>query len=85
MKKISEYKDSIPNYAINYLINDDKTGLNESEISLIDNYVNQYYDEAKKVNGSVIINLDNDNEYFSKCPAFGLPCMVYDVTILIVL
>ncbi len=96
METISEYNDlRVPDYALSYLINDDASGIDDSDIELIDNFMNQFYDEAKENDGSVIFStsevIDDDGEvleyqepYFCSSPEFGLPCSVVDCTVLIV-
>lgn len=85
MEKIVEYNVKIPDYALPYLINADSSGLNKEDIKNIDNYMQEFYNEADNYEGQVLIDLTNvDSEgYFTWNPAFGLACNVYDCTILI--
>jgi hypothetical protein len=86
MKTISEYTElNIPSYALPYLVNNDPSGLEDNEIKIIDNYMDQYYSEAKEKNGHVIFSPENDTEPgFIHFPEFGLACDCIPCTVLIV-
>lgn len=83
MKTVAEYKVRFPAYALSYMVNADPSGLEDSEIDAVDKYMQQYYDEAKEVNGYVIFSPEDGEEYFTWNPEFGLACTVVDCTILI--
>jgi hypothetical protein len=59
-----------PTWALNYAVNGDNTGLTSDEVAMVDDWM-----EHKDFFGS-----DSDNEFFSKFPAFGLPCTCVDAT-----
>jgi hypothetical protein len=84
MKTISEYSLKMPGHSICYLINNDPSELEDKEIKEIDNYMKQYYQEAKEVKGYVIFSPGEEESYFCRSPEFGLPGMVIDCTLLIV-
>jgi len=70
------YEIRIPEYAICYLVNGDDSGLYIDEIKEIDDFMHQF-------DGHYIISLDEKEPYFCSNPAFGLPCNVFDVTVLL--
>jgi hypothetical protein len=59
-----------PTWALNYAVNGDSTGLTCDEVAMVDDWM-----ENKEFFGS-----DGYKEFFSKFPAFGLPCMCVDAT-----
>ena len=70
----------IPTWALCYLINDDRSGLTEDEISMID----RWYTSNKVV--TITTASEDDGEcqpYFSHYPAFGLPTEVIDCSVMI--
>ena len=69
----------IPTWALCYLINDDRSGLNDEEIAMID----KWYTDNKVM--SVTTATEDDGEcypYFSRYPAFGLPTDVIDCSVM---
>lgn len=78
MKTINQFEVGIPVWAMSYLINNDASGLEDGEIQQVDEFMACYY-----AMGHVIIGTPDENHYFSTCPAFGLPCDVFECTILI--
>ncbi len=96
MQTISEYNElKIPSYALSYLVNADSSGIETEDIENIDNFMLQFYTEAKEKNGHVIFNtsevIDDEGEvleytepYFCSFPEFGLACDVIDCEVLIV-
>lgn len=62
--------EQIPSWAINAIINDDCTGLEYSEIDLIQRWF--------KDTGYDYVCTPDSDPYFTNYPAFGLPCDVYD-------
>jgi hypothetical protein len=85
MKIKSLYEEKIPDYALSYLINGDNSGITSEDIKVIDDYMEEFYNEAESCNGNVVIELTEDQEesYFTWSPAFGLACNVYDCNIAI--
>jgi hypothetical protein len=89
MKTISEYTElAIPAYALPYLVNGDASGLESDDKRIIGEYMRQYYDEATRVNGSVVFSVDSDengssDEYFTWYPEFGLASECEQCTILV--
>ena len=76
---IAEYNEvKIPSYALCYLINNDSSGLDIDDIKIIDDYMEQFYND-----GFVIIAPCDDDFYFTWSPAFGLACNVLDCTIIV--
>lgn len=70
----------ISTWALCYLINDDRSGLTEDEIPMID----RWYSSNKVV---TITTANEDygecHPYFSHYPAFGLPTEVIDCSVMI--
>lgn len=67
--------EKIPTWALCYLINGDPTGLNNDDIAVVDEWYN--------INRVVIVSTPDiqggeNNPYFSRFPAFGLPTDVVD-------
>ena len=88
MKTIAEYDVQLPEYSLTYLINDDSSGLTDIDKKVIDFYMENFYIEANKNHGDVIVDImtdenDNSEGYFTWNPAFGLPCTCYDAKIII--
>ena len=86
MKTIAEYENlPIPTYSLSYLVNNDPSGIENEDIKAIDNYMEQYYSEAKEKNGHVLFSPDLDIEpYFTHFPEFGLACDCVPCNIFIV-
>ena len=63
---------NIPSWSLSYLINSDASGLEDSEIELIDEWIDSldYH--------SLVFDIVGDDEYldpfFTSHPEFGLPC-----------
>ena len=82
--KSDTYKEDIPSYALCYLINGDSSGLEQSDIDIIDRFMNSYYEIAEQKNGHVVVDIPDDEEsFFAPYPAFGLPCDAYSCNIVI--
>ena len=62
--------EKIPTWAISAIINDDWTGLEDSDIDLIQRWF--------EYTGYDHICTPKSDPYFTNYPAFGLPCDVYD-------
>ena len=72
--KIDTYENEIPDYALCYLINDDPSGLDDDEIKTIDNFMEEFYQEAERLGGHVVIDVIDWEGSFNPFPAFGLAC-----------
>lgn len=84
MNSIKErYTVPMPNYALGYIINDDATGIEDTDKIAIDKYMAQYYDRAKDLDAFCLVNVISTEGYFTNSPAFGLPCTAYDTDIII--
>jgi hypothetical protein len=86
MKIKASYDVKLPDYSLSYLINADSSGIDESDIKIIDDYMQEYYDIADQCNGNVVIEIVDSEyaeSYFSNSPEFGLPCNVMDCIIAI--
>lgn len=71
--------EKIPTWALCYLINDDKTGLTDEEINMVDKWWS--------ANNVVTVSPPSVEEgeyypYFSTRPAFGLAAEVLDCTVM---
>lgn len=75
-KQFETYKERVPSWALGYIVNGDIDGLTDEEIQMINNWLN--------ANDYEIVSPVNDGEeYFSNCPAFGLPGGVVDCDCLV--
>jgi len=83
MKQITYDDIEMPEYALSYLVNDDPSGLDDCDIEAIDAYMDQFYEEAVKVKGNVVIGSIPEESSFTHWPAFGLPCNCYTISIYI--
>lgn len=63
-------QERIPTWALCYLVNADPTGLSEEDIQTIKDWM-----ERNKIYN---VFPENEDEYFTHYPAFGLPCDVVD-------
>jgi hypothetical protein len=72
---MKRYKCQIPTWALNYLINNDKSGLNSEDLNLI-------HDWKSSWDCDILIST-SDETYFSKSPEFGLACDVMDCDVLV--
>ena len=79
--KIKTYQENLPNYCLSYLINGDESGLNDEDIKNTDDFMQQFYDEASELNGSVVVDVKSDEYSFNPFPAFGLACDTYECNI----
>lgn len=85
MKTLETYDNlQVPGYALPYLVNGDDSGLDPEDVKIIDKWYREFTTTARLKRGQVIFSVDSDEGYFSNLPEFGLPCDVYDCTILIV-
>lgn len=85
MKTIAEYTElPIPSWSLSYLVNGDNSGIDDKEQKQADDYMQQFYDEAKKHNGHVIFSCGDGEGSFTHNPEFGLACDCIDCTVLIV-
>jgi hypothetical protein len=88
MKVHAEYEVKMPAYALSYLINADSSGLEDDDKKEIDFFMREFYDEANREGGSIVISPEEDEHgniepHFYWRPAFGLPCDVVDCNIII--
>lgn len=73
MEKSIKSIERIPTWSLGYIMNGDSSDLNDDEITLIDNFL--------RGNKVICVSCDNDDTYFSSCPAFGLACEVAECTV----
>ena len=69
----------IPTWALCYLINGDRTGLNDTELAMIDKW---YADNKVQSITTAPENEGNCYPYFSHFPAFGLASEVVDCIVM---
>lgn len=69
----------IPTWALCYLINGDRTGLNDTELAMIDKW---YADNKVQTITTAPENKGNCYPYFSHFPAFGLASEVVDCIVM---
>ena len=69
----------IPTWALCYLINGDRTGLNDTELAMIDKW---YADNKVQTITTAPENESNCYPYFSHIPAFGLASEVVDCIVM---
>jgi hypothetical protein len=85
MTTINEYTDlHMPDWSLCYLVNGDEGDLSDVEIETVNDFMAEYYAEAKKVGGHVIFSTTEEHDEFSIYPEFGAACAVTTCTILIV-
>ena len=75
MSKFETYVERVPVWALCYIINGDPSGLEDSDISLVDSWLAGSEYE--------IISPRAEDPYFSTVPAFGLASDVVDCDCLI--
>ena len=75
MAKFESFVERVPSWALPYLVNGDASGLEESEIKMIDAW--------RELSHYEIISPRDEAEYFSSVPAFGLACDVLDCDCLV--
>ena len=70
----------IPDWSLNYLVNEEVMGLIAHEEVLIAEFLQPWIDKANKIGGYVVVSqVDSDQDrYFTMTPAYGLPCNVVD-------
>lgn len=71
--------ESIPTWALCYLINGDSTGLNDNELAMIDKW---YADNNVQTITTAPENEGNCYPYFSYFPAFGLASEIVDCIVM---
>ena len=64
--------EKIPSWALEWLINGDASGLDDSEMSMIDKWL------GDNLCLYVCPPASDAEPYFTSHPAFGLPCEVYE-------
>ncbi len=70
----------IPCYALPYIINSDSSGLEQSDIDII----NKFFRPLECSNTDHYhVSVDSEDYYFTNFPAFGLPCDVTDCSIVV--
>lgn len=85
MMTISEYTElAVPDYALSYLVNGDSSGIDDDDKKTIDEWYQQFIDEAQAVSGHIIFDASSEDSYFTWDPEFGLACECCNCTILIV-
>lgn len=71
--------EKIPTYALCYLISDDKSGLTEEEVEIID----KWWSDNNVITVSPISEEEGEyHPYFTHYPAFGLAAEVLDCTVM---
>jgi len=86
MKKLAEYDLlQVPDYALSYLFNGDDSGLDDEDITSIDDWVEYFEGQARELGGHTVYGLtDNDSEsYFCHNPEFGKASNVVEMTVTI--
>lgn len=78
MQIISKHSNlNIPTWALCYLVNGDSEGLNDKEISQIENFLEGFGP------GQVLFS-SKEEDFFTKYPEFGLPCNCVESEIIMV-
>ena len=69
-------------WKMDYIYNAEIGVLSSDEIKQIDNYLDQFKENK---NDNVVVSIDGNEQesYFTNSPEFGLPCDVYDCTIVV--
>jgi len=74
MTTLTEYTDlNVPTWALGYLINSDKQGLNVQEIAQCDSWMRSFQNESPVENASFLLSTEQE-EFFTRWPEFGLAC-----------
>ena len=81
MITVKEYTVKLPGYSLPYIINNDSSGLEESDIAIIDHWYNKLQGQADLFHCVVILSPSENDSYFTSAPEFGLPCDVTDCTV----
>ena len=86
MKTLKEYSVNMPCWSLPYIVNNDASGMPDEDIKLVDDYMSQYYKEAEKHGGQVIVGAvgPEAEPFFTWCPDFGLACECAEYLVLIV-
>ena len=79
--KCKSYEIKLPDYSVCYLLYDDQSGIDQEDIDNIDRFMEQFYNEAKELNGFVVVEPGDDEPSFTCYPEFGLACDCFDATI----
>ena len=66
---------SIPSWALGYLVNGDRDGLSVDDLNTVNHWLDYWTVEADSVNGILNISPTGEQEFYTKWPEFGLPCM----------
>lgn len=78
MKIKEQYDDvKLPTWSLSYIINGESSGITEDDKKMVDEYMAQF------TGGDVIVDVSDEEEYFTWSPEFGLACNVVDATILV--
>ena len=72
--KCDTYKEDLPSYSICYLIYGDESGLDDSDVKNINEFMEYYRKLAKGLNGHICIEVGEYEDFFTYSPPFGLPC-----------
>lgn len=83
LQTVLETTEDVPSYALSYLVNGDASGLEDEEQKAIDEWYGHYQEIADRRGGHVIIDPGDEEEEFTRYPAFGLACSTVPTTILI--
>lgn len=83
MKILEEYDIACPEWALCYIVNDDCSGLEDSEIKEVDEYMQYYESLAEKMGGHVVFSCGEEEPYFTWNPDFGKACTVIDCKVAI--
>ena len=76
--KTKTYEVDLRGYSLSYLINGDSSGIDDDDVKIIDDYMEQFYNEAEQLNGHVVIDVISDEGGFTHFPEFGLACDCYE-------
>lgn len=84
MEKVVE---RIPDWALCYIEYGDRNGLTDEDIKMIDAFYESYRKVGMDIQGIYPVKDDNNNfeSYFSRYPAFGLPCDVVDCDVMYII
>lgn len=67
MQTLKEYKHMpVPVWALSYIVNEDASGLDETDISLVDNWLRVFEDKAKELEAYVIFGIETNQELFEE-------------------
>ena len=86
MKIIDYIEDSVPEYALSYLVNGDASGMEDADVAACDEWFKSCTDKLHRDYPGLAVDLllsDNHEGSFTRSPAFGLACNCVDGAVVV--